>query len=179
MKKEWNTVEVLRHARHDWLNKLQLIKGNLSLNKVDRVFEIIDEIVVETQQESKLSNMNIPQFASLLFTYNWENYQIQLEYEILGEHTVGAKKINDVQLTDWTIVFFEHLHTVIESLSENHLSITVEPQQTGIRFFFDFRGIIVEQEQLLFFLQKQSPIEKKVQQLSEQELALEIYMPFL
>ena len=47
IEKEWNTVEVLRHARHDWLNKLQLIKGNLDLNELDRAKEIINEIVIE------------------------------------------------------------------------------------------------------------------------------------
>ena len=36
IKKEWNTVDVLRQVRHDWLNKLQLIKGNLDLNKMER-----------------------------------------------------------------------------------------------------------------------------------------------
>ena len=36
MRKEWDTIEVLKHARHDWLNKLQLIKGNLSLIKIDQ-----------------------------------------------------------------------------------------------------------------------------------------------
>ena len=64
--KEWNTVELLRHVRHDWLNKLQLIKGNLDLNKIDRAKEIIAEIVIETQNETKLSNLNFPNFTLLL-----------------------------------------------------------------------------------------------------------------
>lgn len=32
-------IHLLGHSRHDWMNKLQLIKGNLSLQKYDRVFE--------------------------------------------------------------------------------------------------------------------------------------------
>ena len=66
MKKEWNTIELLRHVRHDWLNKLQLIKGNLDLNKIDRAKEIIDEIVIEAQNETKLSNLHFPNFTLLL-----------------------------------------------------------------------------------------------------------------
>jgi stage 0 sporulation protein B (sporulation initiation phosphotransferase) len=73
MKKEWNIIEVLRHSRHDWLNKLQLIKGNLDLNRIDRAKAIIDEIVIETQHETKLSNLHIPLFASLLIRANWES----------------------------------------------------------------------------------------------------------
>ena len=29
--KKLDDVEVLRHSRHDWLNKIQLIKGNLRI----------------------------------------------------------------------------------------------------------------------------------------------------
>ena len=28
------TIEVLRHSRHDWLNKLQLIKGILGFKRI-------------------------------------------------------------------------------------------------------------------------------------------------
>lgn len=48
MKKEWDVVEVLKYARHDWLNKIQLIKGNLALNRVDRANDIINTIVNES-----------------------------------------------------------------------------------------------------------------------------------
>ena len=114
MKKEWNTVEVLRHARHDWLNKLQLIKGNLDLNKLDRVREIINEIVIEAQNESKLSNLNIPQFASLLLTSNWENHSFQLEFEVIDELKCGS--IDDKVLVNWTSLLFECLNEAIEAL---------------------------------------------------------------
>ncbi len=39
---EWNIVDLLSHSRHDWMNKLQLIKGNLSLQKYERVNDIIE-----------------------------------------------------------------------------------------------------------------------------------------
>ncbi|WP_082892657.1 Spo0B domain-containing protein [Rossellomorea aquimaris] len=35
MRENWGVVEALRHARHDWMNDLQLIKGNLDLNRLD------------------------------------------------------------------------------------------------------------------------------------------------
>lgn len=176
MRNDWTTVEVLRHARHDWLNKIQLIKGNLALNKVDRVKEIIDEIVIEAQQETKLSNLNIPQFASMLLTYNWNHHSIHLEYEILEETKHQKYYINDDQLTKWTIAFLENLQTSVKEFAENHLSITIDPRDTGIRFFFDFRGIIIEQEQITSFLQK-ADVEKSIEELSEIELALEVFFP--
>lgn len=179
MGKEWTTVEVLSHTRHDWLNKLQLIKGNLSLNKVERVKEIIDEIVIEAQQETLLTNLKVPQFAALLLTYNWENHPIHLDYEI-AEITLHKKElVDDNHLTQWTNLFLGELKSAVKAFHENYLTITIEQQREGIRFFFDFSGIITEKAQLLLFLEQQSSIEKKVQECSEQELALEVFFPYV
>ena len=98
MEKEWDIVEVLRHSRHDWLNRLQLIKGNLDLNRIDRAKAYINEIVIEAQHESKLSNFHFPLFASLLLKSNWEQHLFQLEYEVLND--VEAVKINDRILSE-------------------------------------------------------------------------------
>lgn len=177
MDKDWNTIEVLRHARHDWLNKIQLIKGNLSLGKVDRAKEIIDEIVVEAQQEAKLSNLNLPQFASLLFIYNWENHAFQLEYELLDEVTGG--QLDDSRLADWTSAFFNCLNSSVKPFHENHLSVSIRHEKEGVRFFFDFSGIITDMDRLEEFFQKEyTDITVAVQESAEQELALEIFMPF-
>lgn len=35
-RERWSIVDALSHSRHDWMNKLQLIKGHLSLKKYDR-----------------------------------------------------------------------------------------------------------------------------------------------
>ncbi|MCA1038963.1 sporulation initiation phosphotransferase B [Bacillus infantis] len=177
MEKDWSTVEVLRHARHDWMNKIQLIKGNLSLSKYDRAKEIIDEIVVEAQNEAKLSNLNIPQFASLLFTYNWENHSFQIDYEVLDD--VKCRKLDDQFLESWTRSFFARLDDSVKPFHDNHLSVLIEPQEDGIRLFFDFSGIITERESIRSYLGEQhQAIRMKMEELSEQELALEVFMPF-
>ena len=141
MDKEWDIVEVLRHSRHDWLNRLQLIKGNLDLNRIDRAKAYINEIVIEAQHESRLSNLHLPIFASLLYKSNWENHLFQLEYEVLND--LEAVKIKDEILSNWTNSFFICLDQGIEAFQENHLSITIQPQSDGVRFFFDFSGIII------------------------------------
>jgi stage 0 sporulation protein B (sporulation initiation phosphotransferase) len=177
MNKEWSTVDVLRHARHDWLNKIQLIKGNLALNKTERIKEIIEEIVVETQQEANLSNLQIPQFAALLLTFNWEAHSFLLEFEVLNE--IKCVGLNDQVLTDWTSSFFACLHTAVESYGENHLSVSIETQENGVRFFFDFSGIIKDKGRLEQFLDgnQHNLLTIKVLEFSQQELALEVFMP--
>lgn len=173
MEKEWDIIEVLRHSRHDWLNKLQLIKGNLDLNRIDRVKEVITEIVVEAQHETKLSNLGLPQFASLLFTANWESHAFQLEYEVFEDSEYI--KINDFKLTEWTKSLFARLNQTIEAFQENHLSITIEPQSDGIRFFFDFSGIINNKELIEQFLAGSQEV--TIKEFTESEFALEVFMP--
>jgi stage 0 sporulation protein B (sporulation initiation phosphotransferase) len=178
MGKEWDIVEVLRHSRHDWLNRLQLIKGNLDLNRIDRAKAVIDEIVIESQHESKLSNLQMPLFASLLLKSNWENPSFKLEYEVIQDS--DSLQINDILMTNWTELFFSCLNEGIESFQENHISITIEPQSNGIRFFFDFSGIIIKSELIEKFLADQKiHLDLVVKEFSESELALEVFMPFL
>ena len=175
--KNWNTIEVLRHARHDWLNKIQLIKGNLSLNKFERVKDIIEEIIVETEQEAKLSNLKIPQFASLLLTYNWENHPFQVEYDVLDNKMYDH--LDDEWLVNWTKTFFSCLNGVVKEYHENYLSVTIAPEKDGTRFFFDFRGIITEKELLEHFLTKEQSVPTlRVQGLTEHEFSLELFLVY-
>ena len=69
--------------------------------------------MIEAQHESKLSNLKIPQFSSLLLTSNWENYFFQLEFEVLDELKCGI--IDDEVLTNWTSLLFECLNQAIEA----------------------------------------------------------------
>jgi stage 0 sporulation protein B (sporulation initiation phosphotransferase) len=176
MEKDWDIVKVLRHSRHDWLNKLQLIKGNLDLNRIDRVKEYIDEIVIEAQNEAKLSNFRLPMFASLLLRSNWEKHAFELEYEVLNDPT--PVEINDYSLTTWIQSFFVCLDQAIEAFQENHLSITIDPQIEGVRFFFDFSGIINKNELIEQFLAT-SDMDVEIKEFSESELALEAFVPAL
>ncbi|MFT9599036.1 Spo0B C-terminal domain-containing protein [Mesobacillus sp.] len=179
MKKEWDTIEVLRHARHDWMNQLQLIKGNLSLNKVDRAKEIIEEIIMEARQDAKLSNLHLPQFASTLLTCNWENHHFQLEYEVMDSQ--NFHRLDDQLLTRWTEQLFDALNSSIEQYQENHLSVTIEPQEKGIGFFFDFSGIINDKNRLLRFLGQQPGYNMKVMSdgVVDGELTIEVFMESL
>lgn len=178
MEKQWDIIEVLRHSRHDWMNRLQLIKGNIELNRIDRAKTVIDEIIIEAQNETKLSNLPMPGFVSLLLKTNWENPSFKLEYEVLIEK--GAVRVDDNLLTNWTSRFFSCLHNAIDVFQDNRLLITIEPRSNGLRFFFDFSGIIMYSERIETFLAEQrSTLDARIKEFSESELELEVFMPAL
>ncbi|WP_017755947.1 Spo0B C-terminal domain-containing protein [Calidifontibacillus oryziterrae] len=154
MNKEWNAVEILRHSRHDWLNKLQLIKGNLALNRFDRVHEIIEEIIMETKNDTKLTNLKASQLAGQLMVFNWRNYNFLIDYEIVGEERDLSEYDNE--LSRWCRDFFHTLNEAVKPYAENNLSISIQTSNEEVRFFFDFSGIIKDENSVLHFLKSHS-----------------------
>ncbi|WP_027409450.1 sporulation initiation phosphotransferase B [Anoxybacteroides tepidamans] len=140
MEKRWSVLDALRHSRHDWLNKIQLIKGNLALNKLERVNEIIEEIVRDMQHETKLTNLRARRFAEMLMTYNWEARKVSVTYEVLGD---GCDlSAHDKELTEWCAALLQEIEYQADMNGENHLDISIEASAESARLFFDYSGTI-------------------------------------
>lgn len=155
MKNDWNILQILRHSRHDWLNVIQLIKGNLTLKKYDRIEEIIQEVINQTQNESKLSNLQLTQFASEIFVFNWENdHFFQIEFEVVGENV--SLKEYEKSLLNWFHRFVYVLDNSCEQYGDNHLLLTIELLESSPRFTFDFRGKLLKGDNLCEFINNDS-----------------------
>ncbi|WLD92230.1 Spo0B C-terminal domain-containing protein [Alkalihalobacillus sp. AL-G] len=138
MKYKWDTIDLLRHARHDWLNQLQLIKGNLSLDRTDRAKEIVDEVVHQAKNEAKISNMKMPLMAELLMTYNWQQNIYRVDFEVIGEEKVLTSY--DEPLYEWTSHFLTQVKERILLEGESHLLVTIQISDEDVRISFDFEG---------------------------------------
>jgi stage 0 sporulation protein B (sporulation initiation phosphotransferase) len=138
MKGKWDTVSLLRHARHDWLNQLQLIKGNLALDRTDRAKEIIDQVVQEAKNEANLSNLKMPKMAELLLTYNWQQNMYRLDYEVIGEERNLSDY--DEHLHEWTTQYIKRLEEVVNLDSQPHLMITIQLLDEKAQISYDFVG---------------------------------------
>lgn len=152
--RKWEPIELLRHVRHDWLNRLQLIKGYQALGKTEKVKEIIDHIILSTDQESKISSINLPKLALLLITYNWESPSFVLNYEVIGEGEI--KNINDHFITQWFDTFFKLLNEYAFDEEENELNITINIFEEKVSFIIEFYGILKEKKQILCYLQEKN-----------------------
>ncbi|WP_170007803.1 Spo0B C-terminal domain-containing protein [Bacillus fonticola] len=139
MNDERQLIDVLQNTRHDWLNKLQLIKGNLALERPERVKEIIDEIVIEARQETQLSNLGVPKFAAKLLTFSWSQHAFTIEYDIMGAGILPEQV--DGALSAWFAKLFETIDETVDKSVENHLSVTIDlTDEEQIQFLFDLRG---------------------------------------
>ncbi|MFS0647128.1 Spo0B C-terminal domain-containing protein [Siminovitchia sp. 179-K 8D1 HS] len=174
MSENWTVVEMLRHTRHEWLNRLQLIKGNLSMGKTEQAKRIMDEIVQEMQQEALLSNLKLYRFAELLLTHNWKGYRFRLEYEIVkGQDNL---RLDDQLLTDWTRGFFDELNRVSLPINDNILYMAIEPENDAVRFLFQFHGIIENEPELKnwLFCKEAYPDHVTYKQVSENEYQIQV-----
>ncbi|MDN4526244.1 Spo0B C-terminal domain-containing protein [Fictibacillus fluitans] len=140
MSKDWSTIDVLRHARHDWLNQLQLIKANLSLNRVERVNEIIEEVIVSSRHESNLLNLKVPQLAEYLITFNWLKHPIVLKTEVTGQvrDLSGAESA----LLEACKSLFSILNPAVNLAAENKLILTINNDLDSTMFMFRLTGSI-------------------------------------
>lgn len=170
MEKDWNIVHILSCARHDWLNQIQLIKGNMALDRLDRVNEIIEEIIAEAGHASRLTNTKLNSFAEYVMTYNWRNTPIQLEIEVLGD--VKDLSSYDSALLTWTKTLIHMLEKNIDGMSTHHVSVSLLIESDSIRFFFDFSGILTTIQSIQNWLeenQKQLPFKLIERDISKEE----------
>lgn len=135
-------IQLMGHFRHDWMNKLQLIKGNLSLQKYDRVVEIIDEMVIDAKHESKLSNLKTPHLAFDFLTFNWKSRYMRLEYEVLGE--IKDLSAYDQKLSNLMRKLFHLFGLAVSNESENHLTVSLQTDHPDRQLivYLDFHGTI-------------------------------------
>lgn len=140
MEKDWELLELLRHSRHDWLNQLQLIKGNLSLNRLDRVYEIIEDITAQSKHESNLTNLQIRELAGMLLTFNWGAHPYGLEIEVIGEPC--DLSYCESELLYFCEKLFSMLDRSVNEIIDNHILLTFQLIEEGHFLTFEFTGTI-------------------------------------
>lgn len=71
---EWDELRqlwigTLSHARHDWLNDLQLIMGYVQLKKFDKLAECVDMLKQRMTEEGKTTKLGHPGLVEAILTY--------------------------------------------------------------------------------------------------------------
>ncbi|NMH69858.1 sporulation protein [Bacillus sp. RO3] len=174
MSENWGVVEALRHARHDWMNDLQLIKGNLDLGRVERAKQVIEEMVLVAQNESKLCNLKLPLLAEWILTYNWSRHLIKLDFEVL--QIESSHGLEDRRLQDWCKEFLEFLESNVMNNAENQLSILLDITKEQSRFIFDFTGILKSTNVVEDWIRNQQTNGEniEIEQLEEEVLVIHV-----
>ncbi|WP_167578586.1 Spo0B domain-containing protein [Jeotgalibacillus proteolyticus] len=141
MKDVTRSLELLQHSRHDWLNRLQVIKGNLELANIDRAKEIIDEIIIEARQEAQLSSLGTPRLSEWLLTYNWgSSKRLALKFEFLNEGRIPGEL--DFPLFRWLTSAVDKIEQSVPANAENELYLIfrIEEEHCNFRIALEYEG---------------------------------------
>ncbi|MGM0897180.1 MAG: Spo0B domain-containing protein [Bacillota bacterium] len=95
-------AQSLRHARHDFLNELQMIKLNLDLGRTDRAQALIRTYAEAAMHNSRLSALSMPETEEWLLTAGWRFPELRLT--ILCEAQRGPE-VMDAALSGWLEAF--------------------------------------------------------------------------
>lgn len=173
MDKKWETIELLSLHRHDWLNRMQLIKGHLDLGKTEYVKEIVEAIISQSRNEAALSNMDMPKLAELLITCNWRGYPFTVEYEVLQVNQ-GYREM-DGAVSDWVGALLRIIGESVDECFENNLEIEISQSDGELRFTFDLQGKIKDKLAITKFIGEKSPFtNRNKQSIMDDEFILEI-----
>lgn len=144
VEKAHDIVYILKQYRHDWLNKIQLIKGNMELGRADRVEQLINEVILQSKSESDLSNLKMDRVASRLLTFNWDNHPYIILYEIIGGERDWRQK------EDMIVKVLDEIFSILDQsarLGEENELLLVFYDVDKYKLQIDFHGKI-ENDQL-------------------------------
>jgi len=135
------SLQLLQHSRHDWMNRLQVIKGNLELANIDRAKEVIEEIIIEVRQEAQLSSLGVPCVSAWLLTYNWDRKsRLSVNFEILSDGKVSEKM--DIPLLTWIKSVVDNLEPYVPADVDNELYLIfhVDQEQSALHVTLEYEG---------------------------------------
>ncbi|BBI32544.1 Spo0B domain-containing protein [Cohnella abietis] len=82
MHAQLSSIRTLSHHRHDWLNELQILYGYLRLNKLDKAVDVVDRIRARMEQDSKLSQIGLPDLAAFLLSFRTVCDTMRLDVDV-------------------------------------------------------------------------------------------------
>lgn len=174
MNQKEEVIEALQYSRHDWLNRLQLIKGNIALKRIDRVEQLIEEITNQMRTESVLTSLSAVELTHLLLTYNWSAKRFQLQYEL--DIDPQRVVIDDAFITTLLKRLFLKLNEHCNECSDNLLHVELIGLDQQLQMNFTLTGRIEKSDELLDFLtvDEQYSHNAIIQILNENELIMKI-----
>lgn len=168
---KWDVVELLRYARHDTLNQIQLLKGYLALGRTEKVKEILDQWIRDAEKETSISNLNCPRLASLFLTYKWQGYTAELDYMVEGKGKFTPRQ--DELLSAWFEQFFELLERDTSNETVSVLKVKIMMEQKPV-IQITGQGDTVHIEALRQFFAKREKLEITEQLFKDQYFFVEL-----
>lgn len=121
-------AQSLRHARHDFLNELQLIKMNVDLGRSEQVQAIIRTHAEAAVQLDRLACLGVPETEQWILTAKWRFPEIRFRLDCQAQK---APVQADRDLANLLELLMQTIRGQLEPIEqiECHLTCTNEPQR--------------------------------------------------
>lgn len=135
-------LDFIKKYRHDWLNEIQIVKGYLTLGKVDDAQKHMEQIIFKALDESRISQIGDPDLAYELITYNWRQDMVKLHYEIELEEGQDLRSISKrfPPLHEWVKEVLEIVQRVCYKDTENHLFMCFDVKAQDLLLTIELDG---------------------------------------
>lgn len=144
-----DTINLLRHYRHDWMNQLQLLQGYSSMGKLDKVKDKLNDCITTAEQERKLTNLTIPDTALWIITFNWRynNFRLNYDVQVSGRSLVGRDENLLNQLQDIMGIITTN-SDVMEMYEGQLLFVNMDRSENGAGIQLTFTGNFPNKQEL-------------------------------
>ncbi|WP_162297111.1 Spo0B domain-containing protein [Sporolactobacillus pectinivorans] len=133
-------ISMISSARHVLLNDIQLIKGYLYLNRPQKANEVLDRITEKFKNQSRISDLSIPECAFYLIVYDWSVHPFLLGLTVSGPEADLSE--HDRYLTDFFHCFFAVLEEQVSEAAENQVQIIFENLGSAFHISVVFSGVL-------------------------------------
>lgn len=144
---EEEVVNILRHYRHDLINKLQIVHGYLTMKKYDKLGQTLDELFKELDEERKLLHLGIPQFTLWVVCFNTSYSNFRLSYKI---HTNTAlPKEMDTYAVSVSQSIMKILEQCCKPFELHEMNLEISEKHSEFLFEFHINGILSDINSLI------------------------------
>ena len=155
----YTIIKMLGELRHDMVNHLQVIHAYAKIGRTNSIVEYIDNISLELQSHSRISNMGHYMIAANLYKMMFKYPELQVDYYTtrsrlsLETHT-GLK---ETELCEIFIDIIIAMAAHASNYNKAHIVISVEPPDKGKKSKIQFSlhgNKLSEQPQAIACLRK-------------------------
>jgi len=141
-------IDTLSHARHDWLNDLQLIIGYVQLRKYDKLAGCVDMLKQRMALESRAAKLGHPGLVEALLTYRTKPRPFAFAFAV--EESIDFRTVpqaaDEVEFAVRSLLAgFEAAAAKGARGSDNELACTFGRTQAAATILFTYRGAYAAQ----------------------------------
>ncbi|HSJ36940.1 MAG TPA: Spo0B domain-containing protein [Planococcus sp. (in: firmicutes)] len=137
MDNQVTVAQALRHARHDFLNELQLIGMKLDLGRGQEVQSIIRSHAEAAVQLNRLATLGMLSTENWLLTAEWRFPEFRFHLECFAEKGAGTK---DEAFADWLERFFSGLEPRTDIAAATSCRTELNEQQSAFEIGLELDG---------------------------------------